>query len=308
VSSTDGLAPIRDFLFFGSLSFLASEAAMSRQLRFSKKIANVLYALGGSTLLAYTLSFFPILHIYAGVTLAYPSNYIQLFLAAAPPTFLGAAIASGKNKTFDIRIRSFSFICGLSGIEIGIMLAVTLPCEACSGYGFSIASILAIGAAFSLGGAAFGEFISKKIGVRRGSFRKHSIQIVTLAIIILAVTVLLTTYFVANYEASVVNQFPGIENSNYSPLEVGSAFPYGAGYLTTPKGGTQAVGVTLSFGNTRIANTNSNFLAAGVGVQSPNCCKDGLDLAYRTDALMFSNGNEAVVARAWWACDTNMAC
>jgi len=64
----------------------------------------------------------------------------------------------------------------------------------------------------------------------------------------------------------------------------------------------------LSFANTSIVSSKSNFLAAGIGDQSPNCCKDGLDLIYRADAVLFSNGTEAVLAKAWWACDVNIAC
>ena len=109
---------------------------------------------------------------------------------------------------------------------------------------------------------------------------------------------------------SVVNIYPGVSNSAFSMLEVGHTFVYSAGYLATPRVVSQSVGINISFGNTSISQREypDNFLAAGVGDQSPNCCKDGLDLAYRADAVEFSNGTEAVVARAWWACDYIMAC
>jgi hypothetical protein len=47
-----------------------------------------------------------------------------------------------------------------------------------------------------------------------------------------------------------------------------------------------------------------NFVLAGMGAQSPNCCKDGLDYGYRADVLVTATGL-ALVARAWETCDQN---
>jgi hypothetical protein len=52
---------------------------------------------------------------------------------------------------------------------------------------------------------------------------------------------------------------------------------------------------------------NGRFLA-GMGVQSPNCCKDGLDYGYRADVLLDSDGKRYLVARTWETCDQNIAC
>jgi len=51
----------------------------------------------------------------------------------------------------------------------------------------------------------------------------------------------------------------------------------------------------------------NNFVLAGIGAQSPNCCKDGLDYGYRADVL-FTEGGRYLVARAWETCDQNIAC
>ena len=50
-----------------------------------------------------------------------------------------------------------------------------------------------------------------------------------------------------------------------------------------------------------------DFLFAGIGAQSPNCCKDGLDYAYRAD-LLFNASGGFLVGRAWETCDSNIAC
>lgn len=51
-----------------------------------------------------------------------------------------------------------------------------------------------------------------------------------------------------------------------------------------------------------------NFLSAGIGAQSPNCCKDGLDYGYRADILLAGKEERYLVARAWEACDHNVGC
>jgi hypothetical protein len=51
-----------------------------------------------------------------------------------------------------------------------------------------------------------------------------------------------------------------------------------------------------------------DFVLAGIGAQSPNCCKDGLDYGYRADILFAADGTRYLVARAWETCDQNMGC
>jgi hypothetical protein len=55
------------------------------------------------------------------------------------------------------------------------------------------------------------------------------------------------------------------------------------------------------------ANSINDFLFAGMGAQSPNCCKDGLDYGYRAD-LFFNESGSFLAARAWETCDFNVAC
>src|ERR1051326_7297150 len=53
---------------------------------------------------------------------------------------------------------------------------------------------------------------------------------------------------------------------------------------------------------------DKNMLLVGMGAQSPNCCKDGLDYGYRADIAITSGGLHYLVARAWETCDQNAAC
>jgi hypothetical protein len=50
-----------------------------------------------------------------------------------------------------------------------------------------------------------------------------------------------------------------------------------------------------------------DFVLVGIGAQSPNCCKDGLDYGYRAD-ILFEEGARYLVARAWETCDQNIGC
>jgi hypothetical protein len=50
-----------------------------------------------------------------------------------------------------------------------------------------------------------------------------------------------------------------------------------------------------------------DFVTAGIGAQSPNCCKDGLDYGYRAD-ILFTESGRYLVARAWESCDQNIGC
>lgn len=53
--------------------------------------------------------------------------------------------------------------------------------------------------------------------------------------------------------------------------------------------------------------SKDDFVLAGIGAQSPNCCKDGLDYGYRAD-ILFEEGERYLVARAWETCDQNIGC
>lgn len=310
ISSTDGLGFLRDFFFFASLGVLACSGVLSSKLRFSnsqreRKIQRI-YIFVLATLLGYALSFFPLVHIFAGVSVPFPLNYVQWFLACAVPGFAGAFLASERVKNGNLPASGlYCFLAGLSGIIFGIILDFTIPCEACSGYSASFGSILVVCAVFSLLGLVLGE----KLATLRYSGKKIYPSIAMGVIIPGTILMLFVFFFSTNYQMSVVNSMgPGVTNASFSPLEVGSSFVYSGGYLNTVQWRVPAVGVSVNFGNSSISTDSSNFLAAGVGDQSPNCCKDGLDLAYRADAVLFTNGTEALLARAWWACDVNMAC
>jgi hypothetical protein len=311
VSSTDGLGSLRDFLLFVSLGVLACNATLSDSgigFRNWRRKRQIVYLFIISGLLAFALSFFPLVHIFAGVSVPYPLNYLQWFLACAVPGFAGSFLFTERSRREALRISSvLFFLAGISGVISNIALDISLPCETCNGYAVPVGSILVVAVVSSILGILAGRVIIPSISPST-KYVKRSVTI--MAIIIIGTLVLLIGfYYTVSYDASVVNTMgTNVTNTTFSPLEVGTSFVYSGGYLATSEVRPPAVGVSVDFGNTSISSEPSNFLAAGVGDQSPNCCTDGIDLAYRADAVLFTNGTEALLARTWWACDVNMAC
>src|SRR5437870_11595180 len=67
------------------------------------------------------------------------------------------------------------------------------------------------------------------------------------------------------------------------------------------------IGVSISMANPRLLAPD-NFLMAGMGVQSPNCCIDGWDFGWRADLFVLPNGTRVVSGSTWETCDGNANC
>jgi len=95
-----------------------------------------------------------------------------------------------------------------------------------------------------------------------------------------------------------------VANSYYfqTPVVVG-------GFNSGPNVGTKGVSANFSFRGTYASSIQpNNFLAAGIGIHSPNCCVDGIDYGYRADVFLYHNASEVFAASAWEVCDTILAC
>ena len=96
ISSTDGLTPLRDFLLFASLAVITSSASMKTSEPCERSIIDRPFQLGVTALAGFALSFFPVMHIFAGVSADYPVNYLQWFLAGAPAGLAGLDVDAGS--------------------------------------------------------------------------------------------------------------------------------------------------------------------------------------------------------------------
>lgn len=84
---------------------------------------------------------------------------------------------------------------------------------------------------------------------------------------------------------------------------------YSAAFMDENHKRVKRIEVEMNFDNfDKNSIQQGNFLAAGIGAQSPNCCKDGIDYGYRADVLFSDKGETFLLARAWETCDQNIAC
>ena len=101
-----------------------------------------------------------------------------------------------------------------------------------------------------------------------------------------------------------------VQANSYSHMNWLSGAPdpvyYSGAYNTGKYFPTKRVEVTLNI--TGPLRGGRSLTIAGMGAQSPNCCKDGLDYGYRTDVAETASGRYFVVARAWETCDQNAGC
>ena len=86
-------------------------------------------------------------------------------------------------------------------------------------------------------------------------------------------------------------------------------YPYVAGYYNSTQYRVCCVQIGVSFTKVDLkALAPNNFLMAGMGVQSPNCCIDGWDFGWRADLFVLPNGTRVVSGSTWETCDGNANC
>jgi len=87
------------------------------------------------------------------------------------------------------------------------------------------------------------------------------------------------------------------------------SYPYVAGYYNSAQYRICCLEIGVSFAQANPALlAPDNFLMAGMGVQSPNCCIDGWDFGWRADAFLLSDSSIVVSGSAWGTCDSNANC
>ena len=150
VSSADGLAPLRDLLLFGALGVTTSAASMKSWYHETKSrgaAVDTVFQLSVAMFMGYALSFFPIMHIFAGVSILYSENYLQWFLAGAPAGVAGSMWIIDRGNVLGILSKFFA---GSSGVGLALALGVEIPCEVCSGYSIPVSSIFLLALAFCI--------------------------------------------------------------------------------------------------------------------------------------------------------------
>ncbi len=87
------------------------------------------------------------------------------------------------------------------------------------------------------------------------------------------------------------------------------SYPYVAGYYNSTQYRICCLELGVSFAKANLSLLEpDNFLMAGMGVQSPNCCIDGWDFGWRADAFLLPDRSIIISGSAWGTCDSNANC
>ncbi len=161
VSSPDGLAPFRDFLLLGSLGVTTSALLSIKWQREGTTATRMdtAFQLCVVTMVGFALSFFPITHLFAGVSVPFPFNYLQWFLAGAPGALAASMLILDRGSLSN---KWAWILSGISGTLLGLIVSLDLPCGNCSGDPTTIISILLLAVLFTSPALYFGSKISPR--------------------------------------------------------------------------------------------------------------------------------------------------
>lgn len=278
----DGLEPLRFGLFLGSVG--VSGASLGGGLRGGAQESAWETALArGANFFA--IAWYPVIFSFAGAKLLPPSGpwgaLSVIFLAA----FGAAAAGAGRVR------RKWALVVPLASLLLALALSAGIASAYLGALGYTAATMLAATVAGSVAGAA----VSPQI---RGGRVPGGASLAAVLLVLL-----MTVVIIPDAVTGVVPAAPGVGS-----LVIGAPV-YAGAFMNVSASHASGARVTVSFEGTNASSIESgNFLSAGLGVHSPNCCVDGIDYAYRADVYLFHTGDERVVATGWEACDDNAAC
>lgn len=280
----DGLEPLRSYSFFLAEGLALSAAGFSAKNRLSW-IETVLL----NSAAFYAIAYFPVIYTVAGVKLIAPISPLPVLGLVALLSFATSArlYEKGNDWRAGLAVPIITFLV-LSGISIGI--AAQYIQEVIPFTGVLLACVII---ASVLG-------VLSPVGGRESVNRVARSRVMTAGL----VCIVLLSMVVIPLDA-VNGMAPDlVTHSDYflTPVVAG-------GFYSDPTIRTVGVSANFSFQGTNVSSIQSdNFLAAGIGIHSPNCCVDGIDYGYRADVFLYHNATEVFAASAWEVCDTILAC
>ena len=280
----DGLEPLRPFSFFLAEGMALSGAAYAARHRPS--VSEVLMT---DVMAFYAIAYYPVIFSFAEVKLVSPLSPIPLLLMLGLVSFMVSARVheATSDRWKGVALPTATFI-ALAVISFGI----TAQYQAYAALLFLglLAYVSSICLAGSLAPSAW------KAGV-------HKIANSRTVTALLVVFVLLSVFVIP--PDAVNGTAPDLSTGSYrflTPVVAG-------GFNPSPNTGAEGVSANFTFkGTDPSAIQTDNFLAAGIGIHSPNCCVDGIDFGYRADVFLYHNTTEVFAASAWEICDTIIAC
>jgi hypothetical protein len=282
-TGVDGLEPLRSYSFFlaEGVALLASGHPARRE--------SGNQSLLGSVAAYYALAYYPFMFTVAGAKMLAPLAPFPVLGMLFALSFIVSAktLNQGRGPLVGLALLLVDYLV-LSALSIGV--AAQSPGEEVS----SILTMLAVVAAGGLLGA------SMLVGGSRTGMRIGTSKIPTVIMIVF----LVLSIGVITPDA-VVGTAPRLGSNRYTFL----APVVAGGFNAAPNLVTTGVASNFSFQGTDPSSIQAdNFLAAGIGVHSSNCCVDGIDYGYRADVFLYHNGSLDFAASAWEVCDIIIAC
>jgi hypothetical protein len=280
VTGTDGLEPFRELSFF-----LSEGLALSAAGHAWKGLSRAEHALG-CAFAFYAIAYYPVAFSLAGVRLVTQFSPFPLLMVVSLLSLVVAARvrSGGESPKVALAVPTLSFL-ALTGVSVGIA----------SQYLAQVIQLILVQLTCVLVASFVGVVRNQKTLQRFAGSKVLTAALVSLVILLLVVIP----------PDAVNGTAPNLTDSSYlfkSPVVV-------AGFNSEPNLGTRGVSANFSFdGTTPSAIQRNNYLAAGIGIHSPNCCVDGLDYGYRADVFLYHDGREVFAASGWEACDIITAC
>ncbi len=298
----DGLAGIRlcTMMFsFGALPALVrasyKEDKLNKQLR-------PWIAVFGSFITSVVTAWFPLTAWFSGVTYLAPLVPFQAALVFGVSEIAAGILAAKISRSLSVATAS--------GVTSALLLSGflwPLLCPSCDrsllflifpSWGF-----------FALIGGVLELGLPRKLSV--GPLRHFNPRLEDIRRVGIAVVLLFSLWTLVSFSfwdpsvlyATSISPGPG-------QLTLGTpTYPYIAGYYNSTQYRICCVQIGVSFTKVDLkALAPNNFLMAGMGVQSPNCCIDGWDFGWRADLFVLPNGTRLVSGSTWETCDGNANC
>ena len=298
----DGLAGFRLSLMMFSFAALPIFVKAAGQDGFNRKI-RPLAAIFGGVIVSIVMSWFPLANWFSG------ASYSPLFLPFQAAILFG--IPGLVCGILSARIAHSLKIAAASGIVSLLVITASLWTQLCPDCDRSLLLFaVPLWGLFSLLGGVLELGRIRNLPWSHG--RAFLSRAPTLHQIALAITIVLALWTAIAYPFWLpsVLYSPQIQPGP-GPLYLGLPIyrPYVAGYYNSTQYRICCLEVGISFAKADPSLIGpGNFLMAGMGVQSPNCCIDGWDFGWRADVFLLHNGTLLVSASSWETCDSNANC
>ncbi len=298
----DGLSGFRlaSMMFsFGALSPVVKAASKGEALN---RTLRPMIAMFAGVIITLVMTWFPLTAWFSGVTYLPPLIIMQALILVGVPQIETGILAARIGRS--IRIAAISSVVSL----LFIMGAFwTLLCPGCDR---SLLYLLGpVWAFFAVLGGLLELGYPRSFPWKPSWLRKVRLEDARRVATAVVITVSLWTLVAyAYWNPSVLYDLSISPEPGDLTLGLPS-YPYVAGYYNSTQYRICCLEIGVSFTRADLALlAPNNFLMAGMGVQSPNCCIDGWDFGWRADVFLLSDRSMVVSGSSWGTCDGNANC